>query len=124
MQEKSDLTADDVLVQQAKQAFEESVERIDGQTLSKLNRARQTALSELTPRKSAISRWTPLAGFAAATAAAIVFLNNSLSVSVLGFCNLSTSYSDKTFLYPSSLKEVLLVAIISYGFKRIYFIGT
>tara|TARA_B100001750_G_C15320142_1_gene501773 strand:+ start:204 stop:596 length:393 start_codon:yes stop_codon:yes gene_type:complete len=73
MQEKSDLTAEDVLVQQAKRAFEESVERIDDQTLSKLNRARQTALSELTPRKSAITQWTPLAGLAAATAAAIVF---------------------------------------------------
>ena len=73
MHEKSDLAAEDVLVRQAKQTFEESVERIDGQTLSKLDRARQTALSELTPRKSAITQWTPLVGLAAATAAAIVF---------------------------------------------------
>ena len=73
MPEKSDLTAEDLLAHQAKQAFEESVERIDGRTLSKLNRARQTALSELTPRKSAIAEWTPLAGLAAATAAVIVF---------------------------------------------------
>ena len=73
MHEENELTAENALAEQAKQLFDESVERMDGQKLSQLNRARQTALAQVKPRKPTIVQWGPLTGLAAATAAAVVF---------------------------------------------------
>ena len=67
---------DKALLDTAKKLFDDSVEQLDAATLSKLNQARQRALSELgsaTPRH-AWSRWAPAAGIATAAAVAILVL--------------------------------------------------
>ncbi|MEE4162424.1 MAG: hypothetical protein V2I25_07920 [Woeseiaceae bacterium] len=61
---------DDKLVRQAKALFDESVDALDGATLSKLNRARQRALEELDEGHPAgLRTWLLPAGGAAAVAA-------------------------------------------------------
>ena len=61
---------DDKLVRQAKALFDESVDNLDGATLSKLNRARQRALEELDEgRQAGMRTWLLPAGGAAAVAA-------------------------------------------------------
>jgi len=65
---------DDKLVRQAKALFDESVDNLDGATLSKLNRARQRALEELDEgRQVGMRTWLLPAGGAAAVAV-LVFL--------------------------------------------------
>jgi hypothetical protein len=61
--------------QRAKSLFDESVERLDGQTRSKLTRARQAALDELKHQR-ARPRWLahPLGGLTAAALVAVVVL--------------------------------------------------
>lgn len=65
---------DDRLARQAKALFDESVGKLDGATLSELNRARHRALAELEGgRRSGVPIWLLPAGGAAA-AAALAFL--------------------------------------------------
>ena len=62
----------------AKELFDNSVERLDAATLSRLNQGRHKALEEL--RRPAIAqwgRWVPAAGVAAATAVAVVMMNGT-----------------------------------------------
>ncbi len=58
----------------AKRLFDESVQTIDGQTQSRLNRGRQKALAELgrPPVISARGVWAPATGVAAAAVVAVV----------------------------------------------------
>ena len=64
-------------LERAKRRFDESVERIDGHTQSRLNRGRQKALAELASRGAfyGASTWVPAAGVAAAAVIAVVLWN-------------------------------------------------
>ena len=67
---------DEQLAKQAKALFDDSVERLDAATLSKLNRGRQAALAELSSGRRAVAwqRWMPATGVAAAAVIAVVML--------------------------------------------------
>lgn len=60
----------------AKAVFDDSVDRIDAATLSKLNRGRQAALAELSSTRPAERwlKWMPATGVAAAALIAVVML--------------------------------------------------
>lgn len=64
--DRQEASEDELLVQRAKQLFDQSVDGLDGQTRSRLNRSRQVALAELA---SSVSRpwtqWIPVTGVAA-----------------------------------------------------------
>ena len=57
---------DEQLAQDAKQAFDQSVDGLDAATLSRLNRGRQAALAELEGPGRQWLRWMPATGVAAA----------------------------------------------------------
>jgi hypothetical protein len=62
------------LAAQAKELFDDSVERLDAATLSRLNRGRQQALQEIRTAGPAgqWARWVPAGGLAAAAVVAVV----------------------------------------------------
>ena len=62
------------LAVQAKALFDDSVERLDGATLSRLNQGRQKALEEVRAAGPAgqWARWVPAGGIAAAAVVAVV----------------------------------------------------
>ena len=72
MKERKDMTADRAFADQARKLFDESVEALDGQTRSRLNRGRQAALEELTSGTPGWVQWAPAAGVAAAAVVAVV----------------------------------------------------
>ena len=64
--------------EQAKTMFDDSVDRLDGATLSRLNQGRQQALAEL--HRSSGRRWlqlAPAAGVAAAAAVVVIMMNGT-----------------------------------------------
>ena len=65
---------DELFEAKAKRLFDESVQAIDGQTQSRLNRGRQKALAELKRRRavSVLGSWAPATGVAAAAVVAVV----------------------------------------------------
>lgn len=63
---------------QAKKVFDESVEQLDGATLSRLNQGRHKALEEMKrPGVVHWGRWAPAAGVAAAAAVAVIMMNGT-----------------------------------------------
>jgi hypothetical protein len=62
------------LAEQAKALFDDSVERLDAATLSRLNQGRQQALQEIRDTGSGgeWARWVPAGGIAAAAVVAVV----------------------------------------------------
>jgi hypothetical protein len=72
MKERKDIAGDSAFAETAKQLFDESVEGLDGETRSRLNRGRQAALEELKTGKSVWVQWAPVAGVAAAAVVAVV----------------------------------------------------
>ena len=63
---------------QAKNLFDESVDRLDAATLSRLNQGRHRALAELDRGKSHRGlwlRWVPVTGVAAAALVAVMVIN-------------------------------------------------
>ena len=66
--------------EQAKALFDDSVERLDAATLSKLNQGRQAALEELSDTSPAKQwlRWAPATGVAAAVLVAVMVLRGPL----------------------------------------------
>jgi hypothetical protein len=63
---------------QAKQLFDDSVEQLDGATLSRLNQGRHKALEEIgRPGVVHWGRWVPAAGVAAAAAVAVIMMNGT-----------------------------------------------
>jgi len=66
----------------AKVVFDDSVERLDAATLSKLNQGRQAALAEIADASSSWqwSRWMPATGMAAAALVAVVVLRGPATV--------------------------------------------
>ena len=83
MKERKDMTAESAFAGEAKQLFDESVEGLDGQTRSRLNRGRQAALEELTAAKPVWVQWTPAAGVAAAAVVAVVLWSGNLPIDQL-----------------------------------------
>ncbi len=67
---------DERLGKQAKELFDDSVERLDAATLSQLNQRRQAALGEVASKSSGVrwGRWMPATGVAAAAVIAVVML--------------------------------------------------
>ncbi len=77
---RKDSVDDDPFVRKAGALFSESVESLDGQARSRLNRSRQAALAEIDSGTVTLSRWTqwvPAAGAAAIAVAAVVLLNGN-----------------------------------------------
>ena len=73
----------DLFLQKARAVFDESVDSLDGQARSRLNRARQTALAELDRGTVGLGRWTrwaPAAGAAVVAVVAVVLLNGNPEV--------------------------------------------
>ena len=62
------------LTAQARELFDDSVERLDAATLSRLNQGRQRALQEIRETGAAgqWARWVPAGGLAAAAVVAVV----------------------------------------------------
>lgn len=72
MNERNDNAADEIFAQKAKRLFDESVENLDGETRSRLNRGRQAALEEVRPGSRVWMQWGPVAGVTAAAIVAVV----------------------------------------------------
>ncbi len=71
------------LEQSAKALFDDSVERLDAATLSKLNQGRQTALEEAAAATSRQwLRWVPATGMATAALVAVIVLRGPAVVDV------------------------------------------
>ena len=72
MKERKDMAADQAFTEKAKHLFDESVESLDANTRSRLNRGRQAALEELATGRRVRVQWAPAAGAAAAAVFAVV----------------------------------------------------
>ena len=72
MKERTDVTAEDAFAEKAKQRFDESVQRLDGATQSRLNQSRHAALAELSKGRPVWVHWAPATGVAAAAVLAVV----------------------------------------------------
>ncbi len=83
MNERKDTAADELFAEKAKQLFDESVENLDGETRSRLNRGRQAALAELTTGRPVWVQWAPAAGVAAAAVFAVVLWTGTQPVDEL-----------------------------------------
>ena len=73
-------STDEAFSKQAKVSFDETVEELDGATLSKLNRARHAALAEIRQPTRQWSRWMPVTGVAAAVLVAVMILQNPAGI--------------------------------------------
>ena len=67
---------DEQLAKRAKQAFDDSVDSLDGATLSRLNRGRQAALATSRRPQSQWLRWMPATGAAAVALIAVMMLQS------------------------------------------------
>jgi hypothetical protein len=79
MNERTENTSgleDQAFVTKAKEAFDQSVQALDGETRSRLNRGRHEALAQLQPGVSHSQwlRWAPATGLAAAALVAVVVM--------------------------------------------------
>lgn len=83
MNERNNVTADDAFAEKAKQLFDESVDGLDGETRSKLNRGRQAALAELQTGRRRWLRWAPAGGVAVAAVAALIVWTSSPQIDEL-----------------------------------------
>ena len=72
MKEREDMAGDDAFANKAKARFDESVEGLDAETRSRLNRGRQAALAELGPGRPVWLQWVPAVGVAAVAIFAVV----------------------------------------------------
>jgi hypothetical protein len=76
-------TTDEQLVQQAKKAFDDSVDRLDAATLSRLNRGRQAALDVAARSNTVWTNWMPATGVAAAVLIAVFALRGPGDIEVI-----------------------------------------
>jgi len=74
---------DEQLAQQAKEAFDASVDRLDAATLSRLNRGRQAALAAATRPNHVWMSWMPATGVAAAVLIAVFALRGPGDIDVI-----------------------------------------
>jgi len=99
---------DDKLVQQAKALFDESVDKLDGATLSELNRARQRAVEELELGRSFGGRaWLLPAGGAAAVAALAILVVGSNDTDMGVPAGVTSAGTDFEMLIDESNLEML-----------------
>jgi hypothetical protein len=77
MNERNKNSADEAFAEKAKQLFDASVDGLDGETRSKLNRGRQAALAELRTGGQRWLQWAPAGGVAVAAVAALVVWTGS-----------------------------------------------
>ncbi len=71
---------DEEFARSAREAFDESVDKLDAATLSRLNRDRHAALAELKRSRVVWTRWAPATGVAAALVVAVVLLQTPTGV--------------------------------------------
>jgi hypothetical protein len=83
MKEQKDVATDRAFAEKAKQLFDESVEGLDAQTRSRLNRGRQAALDEPATGRPVWVQWAPAAGVAAAAVFAVVLWTGNQPVDEL-----------------------------------------
>ena len=76
MNEPKDNDVNDELATQAKELFDDSVERLDAAALSRLNQGRHAAIEQRQSGHSAIvwGRWVPATGIAAAALVAVMVM--------------------------------------------------
>ncbi len=76
---------DEPIARQAKQLFDDSVERLDAATLSRLNRGRHQALAELQRSGSVVSwgRWLPATGVAAAVLMTVLLMRGPAGIEAI-----------------------------------------
>jgi len=72
MNERNDVTAGDAFAEKAKALFDESVDNLDGETRSRLNRGRHEALAELDKGRPPWLQWAPAGGIAAAAVLGVI----------------------------------------------------
>jgi hypothetical protein len=72
MKEQKDMGGDKAFAEKARQLFDESVDGLDANTRSRLNRGRQAALAELATGRPVWVRWAPAVGVAAGAVFAVV----------------------------------------------------
>ena len=73
----------DEFAKQAKELFDESVDKLDAATLSRLNQGRHRALAELDREASSQGvwlRWVPVTGVAAAALVTVMVMNSQAPV--------------------------------------------
>ena len=70
----------DAFEKQLKETFDDSVDALDGATLSKLNRSRHEALAQLQNPRHQWSRWMPATGAAAAILIAVAVLQTPSAI--------------------------------------------
>ena len=72
---------DKQFAEQAKHVFDESVERLDASTLSRLSQSRQAALAELEQPRSARNwlRWAPATGVAVAAVLTVMLMQGPMT---------------------------------------------
>ena len=83
MNEPNHTSTDDAFAGKAKRLFDESVESLDGETRSRLNRGRQAALAEIRSGNRRWVQWAPAGGVAVAAVAALVVWTGSSQIDVL-----------------------------------------
>lgn len=97
----------------AKRSFDESLDLIDGETLSKLRRVRATALESAQPKKTFLARaWLPSGALAMAASILLVILVvnqqssdeliQTSSLAQIGMESTAISSNDDEFLYANT----------------------
>jgi len=74
---------DETLLQQTKEAFDQSVDGLDAETLSRLNRGRQAALTEAAQPHRQWLRWIPATGVAAAVFLTVLTIQGPGDIEVI-----------------------------------------
>lgn len=79
-----DGTHDESFAGRARELFDDSVERLDASTLSKLNQARHAALAASSKPATNRLRWMPATGLAAAAVVAVIMLQGRAGIDIPG----------------------------------------
>ena len=109
--DRKDPTDEDLFIQSAKAMFEESVDRLDGQAQSRLNRSRQAALAELDRSAAELNRWkqwVPAAGAATVATVAVVLLSGNPEVDQVVNPNATQPVGDFELLMADDSFDMLL----------------
>ena len=109
--DRKDQTEEDLFIQNAKAMFDESVNSLDGQAQSRLNRSRQAALAELDRSAAELNRWkqwVPAAGAAAVATVAVVLLSGNPEVEQGAVPNASQLAGDFELLMADDSFDMLL----------------